>query len=120
MRESLSVAKQKASTESDFQIAEMPEKPVGFWKLAGPGIILVGLSIGAGEIIVWPRLTAQFGASMTWGAVVGVFIQLWVNFEIGRWTTVTGESAFAGFSRVWKGFAPIFALFTLFGWIAPG
>ena len=41
-----------------FQPADLPPKPRGFWKLAGPGAVLVGLSIGAGELIVWPRNTA--------------------------------------------------------------
>lgn len=103
-----------------FQMAEMPERRASFWALAGPGAILVGLSVGAGEIIVWPRIAAQYGGSMVWAAVLGVFIQLWVNFEVARWTIVTGESVFTGFSRVWGGFAVVFALFTLLGWIAPG
>ena len=40
----------------------------------------------------------------------GVFLQLWVNIEIGRWGIVTGESLFYGFSRVWRGFIHIFLL----------
>ena len=39
----------------DFKKSDMPEKKLPFWKIAGPGAILVGLSIGAGEIIVWSR-----------------------------------------------------------------
>ena len=34
----------------DFKTAELPERKLSFWKMAGPGAILVGLSIGAGEI----------------------------------------------------------------------
>lgn len=101
-------------------IRELPERNLPFWRMAGPGAILVGLSIGAGEIIVWPLIVAEYGASMVWAAVVGVFLQLWVNFEIGRWTVATGETVYTGFCRVWKGFAPLFLLLTLFGWIAPG
>ena len=104
----------------DFQQRDMPERKLGFWKMAGPGAILVGLSIGAGEIIVWPRLVAEFGADMVWAAVMGVFLQMWINFEVGRWTIATGETVFTGFARVWRGFAPIFILLTIFSWIAPG
>lgn len=43
---------------------------------------------------------------MIWAAVVGVFLQLWVNIEIGRWTVATGESAYTGFARLWHPFAP--------------
>lgn len=104
----------------DFKSGDMPERKFGFWQMAGPGAILVGLSIGAGEIIIWPRLVAEFGAGMVWAAVLGVFLQMWINLEVGRWTIATGETVFTGFSRIWRGFAPIFILLTVFAWIAPG
>ncbi|MBT3603889.1 MAG: hypothetical protein HN521_12550, partial [Candidatus Latescibacteria bacterium] len=63
----------------DFKKQDLPERKLGFWKMAGPGAILVGLSIGAGEIIVWPRVVAEYGASMVWAAVLGVFLQMWIN-----------------------------------------
>ncbi len=105
---------------SDLKPADLPEKTSSFWKLAGPGAVLVGLSIGAGEIIIWPRIVAQYGASMVWAAVIGVFLQMWINFEVGRWTIATGETVFTGYSRVWQGFAPLFILLTLLSWLAPG
>tara|TARA_B100000809_G_scaffold263396_1_gene316536 strand:- start:1249 stop:1482 length:234 start_codon:yes stop_codon:yes gene_type:complete len=67
-----------------FETADLPEKTLSFWKIAGLGAILVGLSIGAGEVIIWPRIVAEFGSSMVWAAVLGVFLQLWINFEVGR------------------------------------
>ena len=81
---------------------------------------MVGLSIGAGEIVIWPLIAAEYGASMVWAAVLGVFLQLWINFEVGRWTIATGETVYTGYSRVWRGFAPLFILLTVVGWIAPG
>ncbi|MXZ12274.1 MAG: hypothetical protein F4Y79_22895 [Gemmatimonadetes bacterium] len=104
----------------NFKTAVLPERKFGFWQMAGPGAILVGLSIGAGEIIVWPLVVAEYGASMIWAAVLGVFLQMWINFEVGRWTIATGETVYTGFARVWRGFAPLFILITLFSWIAPG
>ena len=103
-----------------FESRDLPERKLGFWKMAGPGAILVGLSIGAGEIIVWPLLVAEYGAGMVWAAVLGVFLQMWINFEVGRWTIATGETVYTGFARVWRGFAPLFILLTIFSWIAPG
>jgi hypothetical protein len=103
-----------------FETADLPEKRLSFWKIAGPGAILVGLSIGAGEVIIWPRIVAEFGSSMVWAAVLGVFLQLWINFEVGRWTIATGETVYTGYSRVWRGFAPLFILITMLSWIAPG
>jgi len=104
----------------DLKTSDLPKKTLPFWKIAGPGAILVGLSIGAGEIVIWPRIAAEYGGSMVWAAVVGIFIQLWVNFEVARWTIATGETVYTGYSRVWRGFAPLFILLTLVSWIAPG
>ena len=104
----------------DFKTVDLPEKQLPFWKIAGPGAILVGLSIGAGEIVIWPRIAAEYGGSMVWAAVLGVFLQLWINFEVGRWTIATGETVYTGYSRIWRGFAPLFILLTVVGWIAPG
>ncbi len=103
-----------------FKTIDLPEKQLPFWKIAGPGAILVGLSIGAGEIVIWPRIAAQYGGSMVWAAVLGVFLQLWINFEVGRWTITTGETVYTGYSRIWRGFAPLFILLTVVSWIAPG
>ena len=105
---------------SEQQKADIPKRTQSFWKIAGPGAVLVGLSIGAGEIIIWPRIVAEFGASMAWAAVQGIFLQLWINMEIGRWTIATGETPFMGFSRIWIGFGPLFILLTALGSIAPG
>ena len=104
----------------DFKNADLPERTLSFWRMAGPGAILVGLSVGAGEIIVWPRIVAEYGPGMVWAAGVGIFLQLWINFEVGRWTVVTGETVYTGFSRVWGGFAICFILFNIMGWLAPG
>lgn len=104
----------------DFKKQDMPERRLPFWKMAGPGAILVGLSIGAGEIIVWPRIVAEYGAGMIWAAGLGIFMQLWVNLEVARWTVATGETVYTGYARIWQGFAPIFIILTIMGWIAPG
>ena len=102
------------------QLADIPERTQSFWKLAGPGAVLVGLSIGAGEIVIWPRIVAEYGASMAWAAVLGIFLQLWVNLEVGRWTIATGETTFMGFSRLWLGFGPLFLILTVLASAAPG
>jgi len=104
----------------DFKQADLPPRTLSVWKMAGPGAVLVGLSVGAGEIVIWPRTVAQFGASMVWVAVLGVLLQLWINFEIGRWTVATGETMYTGYARVWRGFGPLFILLTILGWLAPG
>ena len=103
-----------------LQQADLPDRTLPFWKMTGPGAVLVGLSIGAGELLVWPRITAEFGASMIWAAALGVFLQFWVNIEVGRWAIATGESAYLGFARAWRGFGVFFIAFNFFGWFFPG
>ena len=101
-------------------IRDLPPLPGRFWDLVGPGAVLVGLSIGAGELIVWPRVTAQYGAAMTWAAILGVFVQLWLNLEIGRYTLATGESVYSGYRRVSRIFPTVFLALNVVGWIVPG
>lgn len=104
----------------NLQQADLPPRTKSFWQMAGPGAVLVGLSIGAGEIIIWPTTVAKHGAGMAWAAVVGVFLQIWINLEIARWTVATGETVYTGYARVWRGFGPVFILLTILGWLAPG
>ena len=105
---------------SPHAVADLPPKTHRFWQLVGPGAVLVGLSVGAGELIIWPRMTAEFGATMTWAALLGIFLQLWINMEIGRYTLATGESVYTGYARVSRWFAVIFLTLIGVGWIVPG
>lgn len=104
----------------DHKKADLPDLTTSFWKMVGPGAVLVGLSIGAGEIVIWPLHIANFGAGMAWAAAIGVFLQLWINLEIGRWTVATGETVYTGYARLWRGFGPLFILLNVAGWLAPG
>lgn len=103
-----------------FKPGDLPPLPGSFWERVGPGAVLVGLSVGAGELIIWPRITAQYGASMVWAAMLGVFMQTWLNIELGRYTLATGESPYAGFARLSPLFAFAFLFLNVIGWIVPG
>lgn len=98
---------------------ELPES-IPLRKMLGPGVILLGLSIGSGEFILWPKLTADYGFAVFWAAMVGVTIQFFLNMEIERYTLATGESAVTGFFRLSKVFGPIFLLCGTIPWIWPG
>ena len=103
-----------------FKDGDLPPLPGRFWDLVGPGAVLVGLSVGAGELIIWPRVTAEYGATMAWAAVLGVFVQLWLNLEVGRYTLATGESAYSGYARLSRIFPWVFLALNGAGWILPG
>lgn len=100
--------------------ADLPERKLGFWQMTGPGAITVGLAIGAGELAVWPWVTAKFGATMIWAAALGVFLQLWINFEIGRWAVATGENPYTGYARKSLKFIYYFMSLGFVGFFLPG
>ena len=82
--------------------ADLPARDKPMLKMIGPGVVIAGLAIGSGELIMWPWITSVVGAQLLWAAAIGIFLQLWVNIEIGRWSIVTGESPFTGMARVIK------------------
>ena len=103
-----------------LQTAEMPERTESFWKLAGPGAVMVGLALGSGEMVLWPWIVAKFGTEMMWAAALGVFVQLFINIEVGRWAVATGESAFTGFARLTQFWVYFFLTLMFFGTFLPG
>jgi len=99
---------------------DLPEAPP-LRKLLGPSFILLGLGLGSGELILWPYLSSNFGLGIIWAAVIGITLQFFINMEIERYTLVTGESIFVGFTRKFGKFAPFWFIFTtLMPWIWPG
>lgn len=85
-------------------VKSLPSIPLGRMFKLGPSIIVLGIALGGGELIMWPRLTAEYGAGLMWLAILGVSLQWFINVELGRYTLATGESFFTGCSRAWKGF----------------
>src|SRR5690242_21774331 len=91
----------------------------------GPGVIVLGLSIGGGEFLLGPAAFVRYGLSLLWVTVVSVFFQTIFNTELVRYNIATGEPAFTGFMRQ-RASATALAWFyvALFfmqtGWPAPG
>lgn len=97
----------------------LPE-PVALRHMIGPSVILAGLSIGSGELILWPRLTAEWGFALFWACWIGVSLQYFLNMEIERYSLATGESAVVGFVRLARVFGPVFFVCATVPWIWPG
>ena len=61
-----------------WQIGDLPEPPRPGWKLwiglIGPGIVLAGTSIGSGEWLFGPAVTAQYGAALLWLALISILL----------------------------------------------
>ena len=75
--------------------------PVGVdWlRMVGPGVIVLGISIGSGEFLLGPAVFVQFGLSLLWVVGIAVTLQTIFNTEVMRYTLATGEPVFSGFMR---------------------
>jgi hypothetical protein len=83
--------------------ADLPDPPmpqgVEWIKIVGPGVIVLGLSLGGGEFLLGPTAFVRYGLSLLWITTVSVFFQTIFNTELMRYTLATGEPAFTGFMR---------------------
>ncbi|MPZ53431.1 MAG: hypothetical protein GEU79_11990 [Acidimicrobiia bacterium] len=98
---------------------DLPE-PTTLRKIVGPSVILLAVSIGSGEFVLWPFISSRVGVALLWIAMIGILTQYFINMEIERYTLATGETAVTGFTRLWKPWAWLFILFTAIPWVWPG
>ncbi len=90
-----------------WDVKELPA-PIPFgWqtilKAIGPGIIVLGGSIGTGEWLTGPQVTVKFGGQMLWIATIAILLQSVLNCEVVRYTLATGEPIFTGYLRTKPG-----------------
>jgi len=95
--------------QTPFKQAKLPIFP-GMIAALGPGIVWMALAQGSGELIWWPYIVAKYGTGFLFLLIPACFLQYPLNYHIGRYTVLTGESIFQGFIRLNKYFA-------LFLWI---
>src|SRR5262245_45564674 len=90
-----------------FTVGELPPAPPAGWRrwlgVVGPGVLLAGASIGSGEWLTGPAITAQYGATLLWLATLSILFQVFVNLEMIRYTLYCGEPIVVGFFRSWPG-----------------
>jgi len=79
----------------------MPPRPqgLGWLKAVGPGVIVLGVSIGSGEFLLGPTAFVRNGLSLLWVVGIAVLLQTIFNTELMRYTLATGEPVFTGFMR---------------------
>lgn len=79
----------------------MPPAPRGLaWLgVVGPGVIVLGVSIGGGEFLLGPAAFVRHGLSLLWVVPIAVVLQTLFNTEVMRYTMATGEPIFTGFMR---------------------
>jgi hypothetical protein len=67
--------------------------------VVGPGVIVLGASIGSGEYLLGPANFVRYGLTLLWVTSVAVLLQTNFNAELMRYTIATGEPANTGFMR---------------------
>ncbi len=91
------------------RLPEYERKPLpafrGWWVMLGPGVVWLALAQGSGELIWWPRLVAKYGTAFLFLLVPACLLQFPLNYAIGRYTLLTGESIWQGFIRLNRWFA---------------
>ena len=60
------------------------------------GIVLAGTSIGSGEWLFGPAVTAQYGATLLWLALISILFQGFCNLTMMRYTVYSGEPIIVG------------------------
>jgi len=90
-----------------WQKADLPDPPMprglAWIGVCGPGVIVLGVSIGSGEFLLGPAIFVKHGLSLLWVTLVAVFFQTVFNTELMRYTLATGEPVVTGFMRTRPG-----------------
>lgn len=90
-----------------WDTGELIDAPRFTWKnwfaMLGPGLVLGGASIGGGEWLLGPKVTALYGGALLWLTTLSVLGQVIYNIEISRYTLYTGEPIFTGKFRTLPG-----------------
>jgi len=97
------IAPESRSGLEPWSTAELPEPPrpkgLQWMGVVGPGVIVLGASIGSGEYLLGPANFVKYGLTLLWVTSVAVLLQTNFNAELMRYTMATGEPANTGFMR---------------------
>lgn len=66
----------------------------------GPGLLVAATVVGAGELIATTKTGAQVGISFLWLIILGCFIKVFVQVELGRYTISAGETTLRALDRI--------------------
>jgi hypothetical protein len=92
--------------------------------MMGPGLLMAGASIGAGEWLFGPAVSAQFGGTLLWLATISIVLQVFMNLECMRYALYCGEPVFVGYfrsfpgPRFWTGFFLILEISAIWPFLA--
>lgn len=82
---------------------EVPEAPTTLGQMLkwlGPGLALAAVLIGSGEAVLSPWVGAQVGIIFLWVIPAALIMKWFMNELVGRYTLITGETIYEGFTKV--------------------
>jgi hypothetical protein len=90
-----------------WDVGDLPAPPRFGWRrwteLIGPGVVVAGSAVGAGEWLFGPAVTAQYGGTFLWLATLSILFQVVYNLEVMRYALYCGEPIFIGYFRTRPG-----------------
>ncbi len=103
---------------SKYKTNKLPNPRISLLALLGPAFIWASVAQGSGELIWWPYFAARYGLAFVGLLLPAALIQFFVNREVSRYTALTGEGVWQGFTRLGKVVSlPLFMLaFVSFLW----
>jgi hypothetical protein len=103
-----------------WRVGELPRPPAPGWRLwiglLGPGVVLAGTSVGSGEWLFGPAVSAQYGGTVLWLASISIILQVFCNLMMMRYTVYCGEPIIVGGLRTRPGpryWIPVYLLLDL-------
>ena len=95
------------ATLAPWDVGDLPAPPRLGWRrwpeLIGPGVVVAGSAVGAGEWLFGPAVTAQYGGTFLWLATFSILFQVIYNLEVMRYALYCGEPIFIGYFRTRPG-----------------
>jgi Mn2+/Fe2+ NRAMP family transporter len=85
---------------ASLQPQPAPTHWLGILKQLGPGLIISAVIVGSGELIVTPKLGATVGFTMLWFIIVGCFIKVFVQVELGRFAISRGMTTLEAMNSI--------------------
>jgi Mn2+/Fe2+ NRAMP family transporter len=79
---------------------EPPASLVGALGYVGPGLLVAATVVGSGELIATTKTGAQVGIIFLWLIILGCFIKVFVQVELGRYTLSAGEPTLQALDRI--------------------
>jgi hypothetical protein len=97
----------RAGPLAPWEVGDLPAPPRfggRQWpELIGPGVVVAGSAVGAGEWLFGPAVTAQYGGTFLWLATFSILFQVVYNLEVMRYALYCGEPIFIGYFRTRPG-----------------